>query len=309
MIPYVPNRFDNLANLDVERINENVDSLNRQVRDSMSRRYHYSEAVFVFDGITNASTAAERTFPIRAPGASNTAEVFFLEVVITSVSTMDWDITCSDTNWPTLTVATAFSGGGTTEYRGQRNISVPIPAGSDLTFTIAPQAAATATRGYMIAHIRSDRGRQGSSFLPPATSQLNSLSSTAGATVEAQIDAIEDALTRDANALLDLRCFTVTVRSLAGTAVSVQLPASNALSLYRIDAYNVAPAGANLDVSATAADLSTISFTVNGVNTSTLAVGGSGPGVDEETAQTMTLQLSRSGAGTIAMAHVVVWYS
>lgn len=310
-IPYMPHRFETSKNLDVESINDNLDASARVVRESLDKRFSYSSHTFLLDGVTDASTAVLRTVPIRAPKSGNLVEVCGVEVSLYDTTTGTWTVTCSDPTWPTLDVAVASSTAEAHALSGSP-VSVPTTGSTDLTFTLSSATASTIGRGYVVVHLRCDRGSMGTSHAGYVPALFDSRSATAGSTLDTEIDAIAAAVARDTTNSIDLRCTAFTVKGLAGTAATLLFPAGT-FRVHRVTGYSVAVAGADLAVSLAATSLTTVSFTVTSTGATARATNGANAGAVavpfDDPSDVVTLTLSRSGAGTIDLAHVLVWWS
>lgn len=222
-VPYMPHKFTTGEQLDLERINDNLERGASDVGRSMALRYTYCVDVFDLDGLADTDAEAQRTRRFRRYTANAAYEIAFVELVIYAASGATWTLACSDDTWPSITLDTA---GATTEARAVSNSRIVVPTGSSgVDLVLSADAASTITRGYLVVTYRSDRGSQGDTFTPYSPTLLNSQSSTAGSTLDTELQALETAVGYDAAADKDLRIETFRVRSLAdGTSKTWRLP-------------------------------------------------------------------------------------
>ena len=312
--PYTANRIVTTQNLDMEEINDNFDNHARCIQSSLDRRYSYSTHTYMLDGVTNASDVVLRTVPIRRPKVGNSVEVCGVEVVIYAAGTEVWTLACSDTTWPSITVTAAEA---TTEASASSGTPVnALSESSDLTFTMSCPNASTITRGYVVVKLRCDRGQQGTSYAGFTPTLLDSTSSTAGSTLDTLFTAFDAAVARDTAANINLKCQSMTARNFSATVPTMRIVTGQQMVIHRVTGYVVAAVGANLAVSLSGASIDTVAFTVTAGGATTLASSGADAGTDATVAdspgtaaQDLVLTLTRSGAGTILLAHVLVWYS
>ena len=181
-----PRIFLDGENLNPEPVNENLRSIAAALDDNRARRYTYGEVRLPLAGVTNASAAVLREIAMRRPGASRAVEVVGVEVAIYATAGATWVLSCSDSTFPSLSIDTA---GATTEASASSDVPIPIASSSsDVTFTLSCATASTVVDGDLVVHLRCDRGDQGADFSgydPPA---FTSATSTAAATLEAEVD-------------------------------------------------------------------------------------------------------------------------
>lgn len=309
-IPYVPHRFIDTENCDVERVNDDLQAIAADIRESLGKRYtHACSAMYPLAGITNALTDAERRFAVRAPNATTKLAVSQIELSIYAAAGVTWTLTCSNTNIPTLVVETVD-----TTKEGYAILSVPIAiedSAADVTWTLSASGASTIVAGWLTFTFRNDRGNQGTSHAPYVPTLLNALSSTDAATINAQTTLIGAAVVRDAANDVDLRVEVFAVRALAvGASRTWRLPQGNRRGL----------GTALLYICATAADQAT--FTVNassanlvGTGTAnlvkgslTVAIAGGGDPTVAGDDDIVTIAHT-AGAGAIEQAYIVLFWS
>lgn len=306
-VPWMPHRFTTGEQLDLERINDNLEKGAADIGRSLALRYTYATEFFDLDGIADTDAQAQRTKRIRRYAATAALEVAFVELVIYSASGVTWTLSCSDTTWPSITCATA---GATTEARATSNSRVIVPSGATgLDFVLSGSAASTITRGYLAVTYRCDRGSQGDTFAGYSPTLLNAQSSTAGSTLDTQLTAFETAVTNDAAADKDLRVETFRVRSLtSGSSVTWRLPSG-------------ARRKAGYCLVCVADVAATLSLTIDGVatdsqvgsGTSTIAskvgtLSGSTNDDPMDPNDDTTVQLAASGA-TVTIGYVSIFWS
>jgi hypothetical protein len=307
VIATIPHRFVTATNLDVEKINDNLEAGARAIQDNLDKRYTYSQLFFPVDGITDASAEVLRAFAIRRPGANNAVEVCGVEVVIYAAGSVTWTLACSDTTWPSITVTAA---GATTEATASSGVPVSVPSSSsDLTFTLSAPAASTITRGYLIVHLRCDRGNQGTSHAGYTPSLLNSASSTAGSVLDTELAALASAVSRDLASQYDLRCECFSTRSLAaGSSIVFRLPSGQRTRM-RIQGYVVA---ANTETVTFDQDSTSKAVTGTGVTsraTDGIAVSGGSNDDPMDSTDDSVITISNAGVASALLAYVLVWWS
>lgn len=311
-LPLIPHKFTTARNLDMEDVNDDLDASARAIQASLDKRYTYSTLIFPVDGITDASVQVLREVAIRRPGASNAVEVCSVEVVIYAAGAVVWTLACSDTTWPSITVTAA---GATTEATASSGVPVSVPSSSaDLTFTLSGAAASTITRGYIVVHLRCDRGNQGTSHAGYTPTLLDSTSSTAGATLDTELTARAAAAARDLANNVDLRCELFAVRaSASGTTTTFRTP-SGARRLLGSTVYVVGAAGSIATATVTGTNLSgsTAVATSTGASArdaTTDAASGTMPDDPMDTADNATIAVAITGGVTADLAYVLVWWS
>ncbi len=312
MIPLTPRRFENTGGtFDMEAANDNFEAIAANLDRNLGKRYTYSEQRFDFDGITEASAAVLRAFAIRRPAASNGVEVCAVEVVIFAAGAVVWTVSCSDTSWPSITVTAA---GATTEATAISDMPVPVTSAStDLIFTLSPATASTITRGYLVVHLRCDRGNQGTSHASYAPALLNSASSTAAATINTELDALTTAVGHDTANDVDLRCECFSVRGLAsGSSVVWRLP-SGVREILGSTQYIVGAAGSIATGTVTGTGLTGSSAAATSTGATTLvaatdAASGSMNDDPTDTADDATVTIAITGGVTADLAYLLLWW-
>lgn len=311
-IPFVPRRFRNTENLDVEALNDDLEAIARDVQANLEQRYTYGPPIILdLDGVTNASTAVLRELAIRRVGNNNGLEICAMELVVYAAGTVVWTLTCSDTSAPSITVTSA---GATTEAHAHLEVSVPASFTSDVTFTASAPKTSTITRGYIVIHTRCDRGNQGTSHAGYTPTLLDAASARDGATLDAEYNGLEAAANRDAANDVDLRVECYAVRSLAsGSSVTFRLP-SGARRILGTVAYVVGAAGSTATCTVTGTNLvgSSVAPTSTGAANrvaATDAASGTMPDNPTASADDATVTIAISGGVTADLAYVLVFWS
>lgn len=260
-VPFVPHRFNDLGNLHLEKANDNLKKIARDIKKNQDARYTYSRSRFPLDGLTDAAAQALRQFAIRRPSANAGVEIVGIELVIIANDASVWTLSCSDTTWPSFTVTDKSS--VSTESSNSADVAVSVPSfAADVVFTLSASAASTITRGHLVVHWRCDRGNQGDTFTGYTPALLNSASSDAGSTLDTELTAAETAVVCDTNADKDVRIEIYAVRSLlAASSKAWRVPASSRRRMAFVG-YTVQAAGS-------------VDFTVDGT-TKNVAAGGAG---------------------------------
>lgn len=306
----VPHRFTTTTarNLDMEKVNDDLEAIARDANRNLDNRYTYSMQVFPLDGLTNASNEVLRSFIIRRPGTNNGAEVCGLEFVLYAAGTVVWTITGPDATWPTIAAA---AGGATTESYASSSVPISIPSSSThIIFTASAPSASTITRGYFVVHLRCDRGNQGTSHAGYTPTLIDSTSSTAGSLLDTQLTAAALAVTHDTTNNVDLRCECFVARVLlAGESRAFRLPSGARRKLFA-------------DGKVAAALAQTVTFSVDGTSfavpgtgsTTTYANGTaalSGTLVDDpmDATDDTIVTIANAAGVTVDCAYLLVWWS
>lgn len=310
----MPHRFVDLSNLDMEKVNDNLEAGARDVNRNLSKRYTYSSLIYNIDGITDGSTAVLRTFPIRRPGTNNAVEICGVELVIFTATAVTWTLTCSDSTWGPLSLLTTAS--ATTESYAARNQSVPVPSSSaDVTFTLAASAASTVTAGYIVVHLRTDRGDQGSSHAGYTPTLVDSASSTAGSLLDTELTALAAAVSRDTANAVDLRCECFTIRGLVTTGSAVWRLPSGVRTVHQVTQYLVSPVATDATAAITGTGIVGLSVTTTATGSTARAVNTDTPTSSAIVEDPMDpnddviVTVTNDGAGTVDMALVLLWFS
>lgn len=312
-VPFVPHAFVDGDNLDLEKLNDNLEAIARQVQRNFDARYTYSTLRLDLTGVVTADNAVLRSIAIRRPGTDNALTVCGVELVLYGNVAGTATVTCSDTTWPTLSVATSAT--TTVECTGSSDLPVPIPSSSaDVTFTVALPAVYTVTAGELIVHLRCDRGSQGAAYTTSIPALLSSATAAPATALDTALAALGTSVGYDTAADKDIRVECFTVRSFTA-ATSVRLP-SGARRLLGIVAYLVAPVGADMDVAVSGSGLTGISTTVTAAGATTrvaatVAATGTVTATNDpmDATDDTTVTLTRNGAGTISLGYVLVFWS
>ncbi len=305
--------FRDGSNLDMEKINDNLEAGARDVGRNLAKRYTYGTFSWDLAGVAFGDTAALRQFAIRRPGTNNGFEICGIELVIYSATANTWTVTCSDTSWQAVTLLT--TAGVTDESYAAQLVSVDVPSSSaDVTFTLSASAG-TIVAGYLVVHTRSDRGNQGTSHAGYTPTLIDSSSSTAGSLIDTELTALAAAVTNDTTNDVDLRCECFTVRSLlTGTAAAFRVP-SGVRRVHQVTAYAVAAVGTDMSAAVTGTGIVGLSATPTSLGATVRAVAVDTPTssaiVDDPMDNTddTIITLTNTGAGTIVLGWALVWFS
>lgn len=300
-----PYTFRTGAIVDELNVNGNLRRLADDVNRNLSRRYTYSPPIVVpLDGIANTDTAAQRMVRFDRPTADNPVEVVRVELFVYAASGVTWTLSCSDTSWNPITVATA---GATVEATAESTTVLAIPDGG-VDFTVSASGAGTLTRAWMVLHVRCDRGVQGATPNHAGYSPtfVSAATSTAGSTLDTQLTVLAAAVTNDANNAQDLRCQCFVARNFS-TSQSWNLPSGAGQTGLAWRGYIVATAA---DAFTTGGTLS--AATLTGTGTSNIVAGsGTVTSTSDDpttTGSDITVTLS-SVSGTVETAILFVWWS
>lgn len=313
---YVPMAFRATGNLDVDKINANLAAIAGDIEDSQDQRYTYGRCIFDLAGLTDTAAAALRQFPIRRPASGNAVEIVGVELVLTNATTaVVWTLSKSgDTTWPTISATAA---GTNVEVYASTGIPMQVASHSSdtlLQLSASTSAGNTITYGYMVVHTRCDRWNQGSTLTRYTPTTFDASTSTAAATMQAQIDAIATAVAADTAASVDLRCECFTVRSLAsGSSRTWRLPAG-ARRIIGTVAYIVGAVGPVATTTVVGTGLSGSSVVATATGATTLVAASdvaSGTMNTDPTvlADDATVTTTISGGGTALFSMVLVWWS
>lgn len=304
----VPRRFVDLTNLDPEDVNANLYGLALDIKKNLDRRYTYSSIKLDLAGITDASDVTLRTLPVRRPSSSShNVHVIGAELVLYGNAAVTATVSCSDTSFPSFTLATSAT--TTVETFASSFSEVDVPSGSDLTFTVALSAAYTCTAGFLIVHLRCDRGNQGASHAGYTPTPITSQSATAGATLDTQLTNAATAVGHDTTNQTDLRASSFTARSLgAGASRAFRVP-SGVVQALRVDAYVVGTAA--LTITFSNPDTTNVSVITTGATTR--VYGGADDSTTLANAPTTAASdyvctITNTGGSTLALAFVLVWW-
>jgi hypothetical protein len=312
-IPFVPHAFKAGDNLDLEKLNDNLEAIGRDNARSFEARYTYSEIRLDLTALTTASAASIRKLAIRRPASSAAVEVYAVELQLYGNAAGAGTVTCSDVTWPVLPFTTTAT--ATDEITASSNIPVSVPSSAaDVTFTVAFPAGYTVTAGYLVVHLRCDRGNQGDNLSPVLPSLLSSATANPADALDVELDTLGVSVGQDTAASSDLRCECYATRSLAGTPVVFRVP-SGARRLKAVGAYCFAAAGIDLSVDVAGSGLTAVNVpVVSDGATLVYAVANAGAvatTVDDpmDSTDDTTITLSRVGVGTIAVAYALLWWS
>jgi len=309
----IPHRFGTGDVLSGTEVNTNLRAIARDITRSQARRYTYCSVVIPIDGVADTDTAAERTVPLPMAddGVSDAypIDVVGVELSIYSATGATWTATATDENGRTVVLSTATAGALVEAYDAS-NVPLQVSSTFDLQFVLAGSAANTITRGTLTLHLRMDRHQQNSGTLTTYTPGLvNAASSTAGATLDAELTAAQAAVTDDEGANLDMRCVCFMANDLAA-AQTWRLPSGAGTALISAVIYGVGTAARSVAIDTTFAE-GTTSTSVATLGTSTrvytlAAYSGTRPDDPTDTADDVVVTLTPTG-GTISRVFAFLW--
>lgn len=307
-IPYVPHAFVDGDNLDLEKLNDNMEAISRSLQRNLDARYSYSAHRFDLVGVTDLVDPSLRKFQIRRPATGMGVEIVAVELVIYTSVAVTWTLACSDATWPSITLLTTAD--ATIESSASRGVAVSVPsAAADLTFTLSASGASTITAGYLVVHLRCDRGNQGTDHSGYFPVLLNSVSNLA-TELDVEVTNLNTAVGNDTANQTDLRAECYTIRNTAsGTTVTFRAP-QGARTGVCIRGYNVSAVGTDVTFTVGA----TGSLLVAGAGATVLATGVDATFTDVTTDDPMTaasdttIAIVVSGGGTCLLAYVHVWW-
>jgi hypothetical protein len=310
MIPYNPFRLASGKQLDPEGVNDNLEKMTADLNRSMALRYSYSEHIFELDGVVNTDTAAERTYRLKRHVTNGRYEVVGVELVIFSSASpvVTWTLSCNDADWPSIAVETA---GTTTEARATSPSRAQVPSGDGLEFVLTTSNTSTITRGYIVFRMRADRGSQHDDFTPYTPTLLNAASSTAGSTLDTELNAYEDSVVFNTAADKDYRFETFRVKDLLDTTARTWRIPGGAYRWGGVHLATVSAIGDDLELrvggslvaTASGAGLSTIGSTVGDFT------GAITPGTDPMDPADDTIVSLTANGGTISVGYVTIIWS
>lgn len=203
-LPLLPHTFQTSEPLSLHEANENLIASSRDVGDNLSKRYTRSSITFDLAGLTNASSQAARQFALGDflnLDANDVLEIEKVELVIFTSTAVTWTVT-STAHTPTSIISLLTTASATTRsYAANYTPATYRGATSNVILEIAGSGASTISAGWLVVHVKSDRGfAQGvTSHAGYAPTLLTSASATAGSTLDTQLEAFEDAVERDTN--------------------------------------------------------------------------------------------------------------
>lgn len=309
----VPHRFQTGDVLSDTDVNENLRAIARDVSRSQARRYTYCSVVIPLDGVVDTDTAAERTVPVPRPvfaGTSFPIDVVGMELSVFATAGATWTATVTDENSRTVVLSVATAG-ATVEGYDVSNVPLQISSADELLIVLAGSAANTITRGTLTLHLRADRHQQNDGTLVTYTPTLVfPQSPTAGATLDAQMTAIQSAVVDDTGANSDMRCICVMANDL-GAAQIWRLPSGAGTAALSSHVYAVGTAARSVDMTSLVGAV-TNTNTVNTTGTSNLVdnvstVNGSEDDDPTDTADDVVITLTPTG-GAISRVFGFLWY-
>lgn len=330
-IPVIPRAFYAKGNLDLEAVNDNLRAYQRIIARGQAQRYSTTSFRVDLSGMADTDGAAGGRQVLIPTLLRDTTlvsvQVIGVEVVMYAPTGATWTLASSaSSTWGGLSVTTA---GDTTEAYAQTNESLPVVNNGTFSFTWTSSTSSTITRGYMIFHMLCDRGQQdGWSFVGYSPTLLSAASSTAGGTLDTELNNIATAVNIDTQAQTDLRLMAFQVRNLVSSgSQSVIIPAgirtgasigihpghSQQDALYLAA---VAPVGATITASISSAVLGTKSTNVGGGGVTATAVadgnalGAADGGDPTVSANDITLTISRGadGGAVAPFCYMFVWF-
>jgi hypothetical protein len=314
-VPFVAHAFKAGDNLDLEKLNDALESISRHTLRSLDARYTYSTIELDLTGVVTADAAVLRRIGIRRPGTDNAVEVYAVELVLYGNAAGTASVACSDTTWPTMSVTTSAT--TTEEVSGSSGVPVSIPSSaSSVNFTVTLPAAYTVTAGQLVVHLRCDRRNQGTLFTPTFPALLTSATAAPGTTLDAELAALETAVAADTTMAVDVRCECYAVRGLgAGSSVTWSVP-SGARKILGLTAFNVQAIGGTATFSVASASTATQSVAAlpgggaTVVVASAAVIAGDVTMVDDPMDSTDDLTVTITAATlTVVLGYVLVWWS
>lgn len=305
-VPMVPHRFVDASNLDMEKVNDDLEAIARDVNRNLSRRYTYSSLTFDISGLTDASATALRTCTVGDPDAGGGITVVGVELVIYTATAVTWTVTCSDTTWPSLTLATTAS--ATTESLAESNSTVQI--GAATTFIISASGASTITNGYLVLHLRCDRGNQGAAHTAFAPTLVDSSTSTAGSVLDTQLTNAATSVAADTANNKDLRCECFVVRGLAaGASVVWRLPSGARRKAAHALIFAVADVTETVTFDIDGQSNSLVGGGVAAIVSDNIDTSGTAADAPMTAASDTIVTISDAGAATALLAYCLVFWS
>lgn len=311
MIPMMPHRYLNAQNLDMERINDDLEAGARDVNRNLDKRYTYSTLRFPLDGMTQVEGGGVQCrVSIRRPGVSNVVEISAVEISVYASGTATWTLSCSDATWPSMSVVAA---GASVEAFAISDSQVSVTSSSgDLNFTIGASAASTIAAGSITLYLRCDRGNQGASHAGYTPTLVDSTTATAGAILDAQLTNLATAVTTDGANNKDLRASLFLVRNLpSGSSVSMHMP-SGAVRIMGMTAYITAAIGGTMSFSESTSGNSVPALAGNGAtnrNVGSSSVVFTYADAPMTIASDAVLTMTAGGTQPTIIGYMILWWS
>jgi hypothetical protein len=302
----MPYTFRTGGIVDAEAINGNLRAGARDVGRNLSRRYTYCQTVIPITGMVNTDTSAQRDVSMVVP-TNYRASVVGVELVIYATAGVTWTLTVSDgTITDTVAVATA---GTTTKASGGLTRTFTRASGSAFTFVMSASGASTITAGFIVVHLRCDRGNAPTSATHAGYTPtlLQSTSSSAGSTLDTQLQALEMAVTTDNTNDEDLRVECFLARNFAA-AVTWNVPSGAGRTAVSSQYGIVCAAIETVTVAVTSATSGAVSGTGTGNTVTGSITHASRSDAPTTSADDTTVTLTPAG-GTVELAYVFVWWS
>lgn len=290
--------------VDEEAVNGNLRRAAADVARNLSRRYTRMPAIIVpLDGVVDTDTAALRSIVFDRPTADNPVEIIKVELFIYAATGVTWTLSVSGATWESLSVDTA---GASSEAYAVSAQPIAVPNGG-VTFTLSGSAAGTITRGWMVLHCRADRGVQGASpdhsgYEP---SYVNADTSSAGSVLDAELEALADAVARDGANDVDLRCACVLARNFS-TSKEWRFPSGGGADGLAWRGYLVAGAGDEVAIGGT---LDSGNIVATGTGDIVAGTGLVDPTADDPTDTADDITVTLSPTGTVELAYAFIWWS
>ena len=301
----VPNAFATGENLDGDKLNDNLRALSDDVNDAMERRQCRSFGIVTFDGVTQASDAVLRAFPVRLYGAADNLVIEGFELVLYSTVSVDWTATVSGSASVTPPTVTLAGAGATTE--AYKQIQQPFSVNSDSAdalLTLATAGTSTITRGYLVIHYSYDR----TASVTRVTPEVFHANDLTVALLNAAISAASVGAAADAAALSRAHELFV-VRTLGATSVAFQVPSGDRQHI-RVQGWAIGPAAhtARITIGSTTLDINTTGSTtrVYGESVTTGTVTNDPTDQSDDVIVTIARQ---AGASNLDAVYVVVTYN
>lgn len=305
-IPIVPRAMWDDGNLDVEAVNENLRGIARNIRRNLDLRYSTTSYVINLDGLQSSAALAARKFFLMG-----NLQVVGISFVVYAGAGAVWSL--SSTSEPTWGGVSLTTEGDTNEVEVETSEAMPATAG-DITIACT-SGSGTITRGHIIVTVLCDRGQQGAaSFAGYTPTLFSTTTSTAGATLDTELNNAAAAVAQDTGAQSDLRVMHYLARSLAPSqTVTWTVPSgkrtgagANALQLFLS---SNAAATVTLTISSTVLGTKSVICTPGNTSVSTLFNAADGDACNDSSKDiTITLSRGADGGANIDLAQCfIVW--
>jgi len=317
MRPFVPNMFYASRPLDVDRVNENLQQMSKDMGQIQAQRYTYSTCVWRLDGVANTDPVGLRTLILVAPTGC-AADVVGVELhlasatpgAVWSVDKLDPGDEPETSTFPTLSVASKGPG---EVASGQMEVLSPLSSSiGDMRLRVSCPTADTLAGASLVLHLRADRFSQGNppaALVPFSPTLLSAKDPFTAANMDARLLALETALNSSIGAPVGLHAEIVNIRA---------WPVANTANFYFPARASGTLVGALVGISSAAGE--TVTPVFNGVSATAVTATGTAnvvtglrspatpAGSVANPAQDFLVQLIPSGTGVIDSAYIVLWW-